>query len=102
MAEEKKDGGKKAKRKHLLEIRSRQAHDGSIVHHHTYMRDKNDPRSIEPEREAMATSQNPEEAGQHTAEQFGMNQMGDGGDAGGGEQPGGEGGAEAEGGMPAE
>jgi hypothetical protein len=76
--------GKGAKRKHLKEIRSVHAEDGSIVHHHTYMRDKNEPHSIEPERGPMATSATPEEAGQHVAEQFGMNGAGDG-DVQGGE-----------------
>jgi hypothetical protein len=66
----------KGKRKHLLEIRTRQAEDGSLVHHHTYMSDHTKPHTIEPERQAVATSANPEEAGQHVAEQFGMNEMG--------------------------
>ena len=81
---EKKDGEKsegkgKKKRLHLHEIRSTQAHDGSIVHHHTY-KDHKDALFAHPERGPVATSQNPEEAGQHVEEQFGMNQ-------GGGEQP---------------
>lgn len=93
MAKEKEEPkkGSKAKRKHLLEIRTRQAHDGTLVHHHTYMKDKEDPRTIEPEREAMATSGTPEEAGGHLAEQFGMNGMGGGDD----EQAEGEGGGAA-------
>lgn len=64
MAEEKK------KRKRLVEIRSRQADDGTIVHHHTY--EKHDGGE-EAERQNVATSQSPEEAGEHTQEQFGMN-----------------------------
>jgi hypothetical protein len=76
MAEEKKpekkgEGGKK--KLHLHEIRSTQAHDGSIVHHHTYKEHADAPFS-QPERGPMATSADPEEAGQHVAEQFGMNQ----------------------------
>jgi hypothetical protein len=88
MAEkEKKDekGGKK-KRLHLHEVRSTQAHDGSIVHHHVY-KDSQDSDETMPERGPMATSSSPEEAGQHVAEQFGMNQ---GGDAGAAAEPGAE------------
>jgi hypothetical protein len=87
MAEkEKKDekGGKK-KRMHLHEIRSTQAHDGSIIHHHRYAQSKDDEPDME--RGPMATSSSPEEAGQHVAEQFGMNQ---GGDAGAAAEPGAE------------
>lgn len=88
-------GGGKKKRLHLHEIRTTQAHDGSLVHHHTY-KEHPDSHMAMPEREAMATSETPDEAGQHVAEQFGMNQMG-GGEEGGGQQPGGEGGAPQEG-----
>ncbi len=62
------------KRLHLLEIRSRQAEDGSIVHHHTYA-DSKDAKFPHPERQAAATSSSPEEAGQHIAEMFGQNGM---------------------------
>jgi hypothetical protein len=91
-AEHKAEGGKK--KLHLHEIRSTQAHDGTIVHHHTFKEHKNAPYAM-PERGPVATSASPEEAGQHVAEQFGMN-------AGGGGEP--EGGAEPEpggGAMPA-
>lgn len=71
--EPKRAEGKKAKRLHLHEIRSTQAHDGSIVHHHVY-KDHKDAPHTHPERGPMATSSTPEEAGQHVAEQFGMNQ----------------------------
>ena len=82
--EKKGEHGKK-KKLHLHEIRSTQAHDGSIVHHHTYKEHKEDPMSM-PERGPMATSTTPEEAGQHVAEQFGMNQGGgEQEEAGGGE-----------------
>ena len=79
MAEEKKtekkgEGGKK--KLHLHEIRTTQAHDGSLTHHHTY-KDHKDAPFAHPERGPMATSANPEEAGQHVAEQFGMNQGAD-------------------------
>lgn len=73
--EEKKGAGKK--KLHLHEIRTTQAADGSLVHHHTY-KDSADSPHTHPEREAMATSQSPEEAGQHVEEQFGMNGMGGG------------------------
>jgi len=63
-----------AKKLHLREIRSVQAKDGSIVHHHTYADHADAPYS-HPERGPMATSSSPEEAGQHIAEQFGMNGM---------------------------
>lgn len=77
-----KEGGGKKKRQHLHEIRSTQAHDGSIVHHHTYKDHKDSPFS-NPERGPMATSSSPEEAGQHVAEMFGQNQ----GAAGPGAEP---------------
>jgi hypothetical protein len=67
MAEE-----KKGKKKHLHEIRSRQAEDGTIVHHHTYKANKEDHHT-EPERENVATSGDAEEAGQHVADQFAQN-----------------------------
>jgi hypothetical protein len=76
-------GGKGKKRLHLHEIRTTQAHDGSFTHHHTYKDSKSSPYT-HPERGPMATSETPEDAGQHVAEQFGMNQMG-GGAAGGAE-----------------
>jgi hypothetical protein len=72
--EEPKSESKGGKKKlHLHEIRSTQAHDGSIVHHHTY-KDHKDSSFSQPERGPVATSADPEEAGQHVAEQFGMNQ----------------------------
>lgn len=82
MAKEKKpaerekhsEGGGK-KKLHLHEIRSTYAKDGSIVHSHTY-KDHADSPHMHPERGPMATSTSPEEAGQHVAEQFGMNQQG--------------------------
>lgn len=70
MAEEKDD--KKPKKKHLHEIRTVAAHDGTYVHHHTY-KDKPEDSHHEPERENVATSQNADEAGEHVAEQMGMN-----------------------------
>lgn len=77
MAEEKKHeehkvGGKP--RKHLHSIRTEEAEDGTYVHHHTY-KSKKENRNAERERENVATSATPEEAGQHVAEQFGMNQQ---------------------------
>lgn len=92
-AGESKEGGGKKKRMHLHEIRSTQAQDGSIIHHHTYKASA-DQRFSEPERGPVATSSSPEEAGQHVAEQFGMNQMG-GGDAAAGAAPAAGGGDEA-------
>lgn len=76
-SESKEGGGKK--KLHLHEIRSTQAHDGSIVHHHTFKESKDHPFTM-PERGPVATSTSPEEAGQHVAEQFAMN-------GGGQEQP---------------
>lgn len=78
--EEPKKGERKPKRKHLHEIRTTQAKDGSLVHHHTYSKGADDDHP-EPERGPMATSASPDDAGAHVAEQFGMNQMG------GGEEP---------------
>ncbi len=74
MAEkEKSEGGKKPAKKHLHEIRSEQAEDGHIVHHQTYKAKKGDAHT-EPERKNVAVSSSPEEAGQHVADQFAMNQ----------------------------
>lgn len=74
MADEKKDGGEKKKpaRKHLHEIRSEETEDGHIIHHHTYKAKRGDDKT-EPERKNVAVSSSPEEAGEHTTEQFGMN-----------------------------
>lgn len=93
-------GEGKPHKKHLHQIRTVQAEDGTYVHHHTYKNKKSDMHT-EPEREHAATSMNEDEAGQHVTEQMGMNQMG-GGE--GGEEPGGEaaaGGADQGGGAPA-
>ena len=76
MAEKKSD--KKPKRKHLRQIRSEYADDGSVVHHHTYM---GADGQREPER-TVGTSQDADEAGQHVADNFGQNTpMGDPGAA---------------------
>lgn len=91
--EPKRAEGKK-KRLHLHEIRSTQAHDGSIIHHHVY-KDHKDAAFSHPERGPMATSSTPEEAGQHVAEQFAMNQ-------GAGAGPGEPDGDEAAAGSPGE
>jgi hypothetical protein len=82
---ERKEGGGK-KKLHLHEIRSTQARDGSIVHHHTYKENPDHPFTM-PERGPMATSADPEEAGQHVQEQFAMNQGGGGDQAGGEPEP---------------
>jgi hypothetical protein len=91
MAKEEHEGKKHAK-KHLHEIRSEETEDGHIIHHHTYKKKKGDAET-EPERKNVAVSSTPEEAGQHTVDQFAMNQQPqvtpDAGAAGGGE-PGGE------------
>jgi hypothetical protein len=78
MAEKKDEGKKKKAKKHLREIRTTAAGDGSYVHHHTYVGSPEDAMT-EPERSNMATSSSPDEAGQHVAEQFAMNQSGAGG-----------------------
>lgn len=75
MAEREKhesSGEGRKKKKHLHEIRTVAAHDGTYVHHHTYKAHKDDPHA-ESERMHAATSQNEEEAGQHVAEQFAQN-----------------------------
>jgi hypothetical protein len=90
MAEEKKgERDHKAKKKHLHQIRSEEAEDGNIVHHHTYKGKRGDT-DTEPERRNVAVSTGPEEAGQHIADQFAMNQPPAGGQEPGGEEPGGE------------
>lgn len=78
-----REGGEKKKpaKKHLHSIHTEQAEDGSYVHHHTYKAKKSDAHT-EPTRMNAATSQSPDEAGQHVAEQFAMNDQG----AGGGQQ----------------
>jgi hypothetical protein len=68
------EGGKK-KKMHLHQIRSVQAEDGSVVHHHTHKAKKGDPFTM-PERENVATSQSPEEAGQHVEDSFAQNGQG--------------------------
>lgn len=70
MAEE-----KKPKKKHLHEIRSEESEDGKhIIHHHTYKAKRGDEKT-EPERKNMAVSSSPDEAGEHVADQFAMNQQ---------------------------
>jgi len=72
-----KHEGEKKPEKHLHQIRTVQAEDGTYVHHHTY-KAKHEDHHTEPERENVATSATPEEAGQHVAEQMGMNEGGGG------------------------
>ena len=72
----KEKGGKKA-RLHLHQVRTVAAEDGSHVHHHTYKAKKGDAFTL-PERENVATSQSPEEAGQHVEESFAHNGGGQG------------------------
>lgn len=102
--EEHKGGEHEKPKKHLHAIRTEQAEDGTFVHHHTY-KAKKEHRNAERERENVATSATPEEAGQHVAEQFGMNQPPEGeAEAQPGGEPGGDPGAAmagaAPGGMP--
>jgi hypothetical protein len=87
--EPKGERGKKP-RKHLHQIITEEAHDGTFTHHHVYKAKKGDMHSEMPR--LMATSSSPEEAGEHTAEQFGMNH--DGGTEGEGEPQEAEGGAQ--------
>ena len=67
------EGKEKKPRKHLDEIRTKAVGDGTYVHHHTY-KGKESDHHTEPERQNVATSNSPEEAGQHVAEQMAMNQ----------------------------
>lgn len=62
----------KKKKKHLHEIRTVAAKDGSFAHFHRY-KNHPDDEDAEPER-MVATSESPEEAGQHVQEQMAMNQ----------------------------
>lgn len=66
------EGGKKHK-KHLHQVRTVAAHDGTHVHHHTY-KDKKEDAHSEPERENVATSGDAEEAGQHVTDSFAQNE----------------------------
>jgi hypothetical protein len=79
MAEDKK----KPAKKHLHSIRSEETEDGHIIHNHTYKKKRGDTET-EPERKNVAVSSSPEEAGQHVAEQFGMNDQPQGDEGGGG------------------
>ena len=92
------EGGEKKKpaKKHLHSIHTEQAEDGSYVHHHTYKTKKSDAHT-EPTRMNAATSQSPDEAGQHVAEQFAMNDQGGGQQE---EEPAGAGAPDAGGGTP--
>lgn len=85
MAKEEKEkkggeGEKKSKspKKHLHAIHTEQAHDGTLVHHHVYKKNKEDA-GTEQMRMNAATSQNADEAGQHVAEQFAQNEGQQGG-----------------------
>jgi hypothetical protein len=75
MTDEKKGEheGKKPAKKHLHEIRSEETEDGHIIHHHTYKKKRGDSET-EPERKNVAVSSSPDEAGEHVADQFAMNQ----------------------------
>ena len=73
---EKKREGKK-KKLHLHQVRTVAVEDGSHVHHHTYKDKKGDPYT-HPERENVATSATPEEAGQHVEDAFAQNEQGQG------------------------
>jgi hypothetical protein len=78
MAKEPKEheGGKKP-RKHLHEIRTTAADDGTYVHHETYKAKKEDAHT-EPERQNVATSTNADEAGQYVGDRMAMNEQGGG------------------------
>ena len=65
----------KPKRKHLKRVVTEETHDGHYLHHHTY--EKHRGAGEEPERRNVAVSSSPEEAGQHVAEQMGMNEPAD-------------------------
>lgn len=64
--------GEKPKKKHLHQIVTEAAHDGSLTHHHIY-KDRKEDTFSHPSR-LMATSSTPEEAGDHVSEQFAANQ----------------------------
>lgn len=85
--EKEHEGSKKPAKKHLKEIRSEETHDGHYIHHHTYQKKRGD-HEAEPERRNVAVSSSPEEAGQHVAEQFAMNQPPAGGAPAAAAQPG--------------
>lgn len=63
----------KKKKKHLHEIHTVAAGDGTFVHHHHYKENPED-QHVSHVREHAATSSDAGEAGEHVAEQFGMNQ----------------------------
>ena len=79
---EREEGKAKRPKKHLHSIRTEAVvdHKGKTtgyISHHTYKAKKEDHHT-EPERENVATSATPEEAGEHVAEQMGMNGQGGG------------------------
>jgi hypothetical protein len=79
MAEDKK----KPAKKHLHIHRVEETDDGHFIHHQTYKKKRGDTET-EPERKNTAVSSSAEEAGQHVAEQFGMNDQPQGDEGGGG------------------
>lgn len=89
MAKEKNE--EHGSRKHLKRVVTEETHDSKYLHHHTY--EKKRGEGEEPERRNVAVSSSPEEAGQHVAEQMGMNQPADASQdpaASGEPEPGGE------------
>lgn len=71
MAEKEKK--EKPEKKHLHKHTIEETEDGHFLHHQTYKKKRGDEET-EPERKNTAVSMNADEAGQHAAEQFGMNQ----------------------------
>ena len=90
-AEGKSEGGGKKRKLHLHEVRSTQAHDGSIVHHHTYKEHKDAPSRCRNAGQLPASA-TPEEAG-HCRRTICQNQGGGQEPAAGGEPEPGAGGA---------
>jgi len=69
-AEHEKHKGKKEK-KRLVRQEVEETEDGHYLHHHTYRNGKGEHEH----RKNVAVSASPEEAGEHVAEQFGMNEQ---------------------------
>ena len=63
----------KTKRRHLKKIETEETRDGHFLHHHTVTPSRHKDKPEEHHRN-VAVSTTPEEAGQHIAEQFGMNE----------------------------
>lgn len=71
---EAKSGKGKGPKKHLHQVITTAAPDGSYTHHHVYKAKRDDHDHMAEPARLMATSDNPDEAGEHVTDQFAANQ----------------------------